>query len=269
MKTYYLLLLSLLLMPQLQAQSGPYMFTGAGFLGNGQIGLLTKDAEAAIALPALLASRSHGGWSVSAATRSGIDISEISGAAHIRLPWNDQVAIGLQYTGIEGYSEQRISLAYARKLFEKLDLSLAFDLNRNEADEYDDVYAATWSVAIHAPLMSSLSMSAWLYNPLGVESILDLPSMARIGLLYEPSEKIGVAIEAEKDWRHELRLKAGIHYQIHQRVAVRWGIGTQPSTVHAGITWNIFGNMGLSGGWRYHSRLGSSLAASLSSYQVK
>ena len=93
--------------------------------------------------------------------------------------------------------------------------------------------------------------------------------MARIGLLYEPSEKVGVAMEAEKDWRYDLRLKAGIHYQLHPRMAVRWGIGTKPSLVHAGITWNIFNQMGISGGWRYHSRLGSSLGASLSQYTLE
>lgn len=270
MKLLFTLLSCFLLWPFCLAQSGPYMFSGAGYQGNGQIGLLTKDAEAAIVLPALLASRTHGGWSVSAATRTGLaDLTEISGAAHIILPWDDHIAIGLQHTGIDGYAEQRISFSYARRLFEKMNLGVQFDLNRNEAEEFDDLYAASWSVSIHAPLMNELSMSAWLYNPLGIEGSLDLPSMARIGLLYEPSKKIGIALEAEKDWRHDLRLKAGIHYQLHPRIAVRWGLGTNPSLVHAGITWNIFDKMALSGGWRYHSRLGSSLSASVSQYHME
>ena len=252
------------------AQSGPYMFSGAGYQGNGQIGLLTEDAEAGIVLPALLAVRTHGGWSVSAATRTGLkDLTEISGTAHLVLPWKDQVAFGIQHTGIEGYSEQRITFSYARRLFEKLNAALQFDLNRNEAEEFGNVYAASWSISIHAPLMKELSMSAWIYNPLGTESVLDLPSMARIGILYEPSNKLGVAVEAEKDWRHELRFKAGINYHLHEKLTVRWGIGTRPSLVHAGISWNIFNNMSLSGGWRYHSRLGSSLSASLSQYKVE
>ena len=270
MKTIFTLLATCLLSLSSVAQSGPYMFSGAGYLGNGQIGLLTKDAEAAIVLPAILAGKTHGGWSVAAATRTGLsDLTEISGAAHLKLPWNDQVAVGIQHTGIEGYSEQRITLSYARRLFEKLNLALQFDLNRYEAEEYNDLFAASWSISMHAPLMKELSMSAWLYNPLGNEGTLDLPSMARIGILYEPSQKVGVAIEAEKDWRHDLRLKAGIHYQLHPRMAVRWGIGTKPSLVHAGITWNIFNQMAINGGWRYHSSLGSSLSASLSQYHIE
>ena len=257
-------------MLSVSAQSGPYMFSGAGFQGNGQIGLLTEDAEAAIVFPAILASRDHGGWAVGAATRTGLsDLSEIAGAVHLRLPWKDQVGIGLQHTGIDGYSEQRISFSYARRLFEKLNAALQFDLNRNVAEEYDDIYVASWSVSFHAPLMKELSMSAWLYNPLGTESVLDLPSMTRIGILYEPSEKIGIAVEAEKDWRQDLRFKAGINYHLHERISVRWGIGTKPSLVHAGITWNIFDGMAVSGGWRYHSRLGSSLSASVSQYHAK
>lgn len=248
-------------------QSGPYMFSGAGFQGNGQIGLLTEDAEAAIVLPAMLAGRKHGGWTLSAATRTGLsDLTEISGAAHLVLPWKDQVGLGLQYTGIEGYSEQRLTFSYARRLFEKLNAALQFDLNRNEALEYDNVYAGSWSFSLHAPLFKELTMSAWLYNPLGNESILDLPSMARIGLLYQPSDIVGVAIEMEKDWRQDLRFKVGLNYHLHERLGVRLGIGTNPSLFHAGITWNIFDHMNLSGGWRYNSKLGSSLSASVSQY---
>ena len=107
-------------------------------------------------------------------------------------------------------------------------------------------------------------MSAYIYNPLGDISTLDLPSLARIGVLYEPSEKVGFAIEAEKDWRHELRFKAGINYHIHPRLSLRWGIGTEPTLVHAGISWNIFNQMAISGGWRYNNPLGSVLSASVS-----
>ncbi len=270
MKYLAILVCSVHLAISCYAQSGPYMFSGAGYQGNGQIGLLTEDAEAGIVLPALLASRTHGGWSVAAATRTGLnDLTEISGSAHLVLPWKDQVALGIQHTGIEGYSEQRITFSYARRLFEKLNTAVQFDLNRNEAEEFDNIYSASWSISFHAPLMQELSMSAWIYNPLGTETVLDLPSMARIGILYEPSEKISVAIEAEKDWRHDLRLKAGLNYHLHPRLSVRWGLGTNPSLVHAGITWNIFDSMALSGGWRYHSRLGSSLSASLSQYHIE
>ena len=97
------------------------MFAGAGYQGNGQIGLLTKDAEAAIVLPALLATRTTGGWSLSAATRPGVnDLTEISGALHVLLPWDDHIAAGVQYTGIKEYAEQRFTFSYARRLFEKL-----------------------------------------------------------------------------------------------------------------------------------------------------
>ncbi len=270
MRLLFTFLFSIFLFAGVNAQSGPYMFTGTEFLGNGQIGILTENAEAGIVLPALLAERKHGGWSIAAATRGGLkDLTEVAGAGHIRLPWEDQIAFGIQYTGIEGYSEQRFTFSYARRLFEKASAALQFDLNRNEAREYDNVMAASWSISFFAPLMNELSLSAWLYNPLGVESTLDLPSMARIGLLYAPSEKVGVAVEAEKDWREEVRFKLGMNYHLHERMVVRFGMGTNPSLFHAGITWAITNNMALNGGWRYHSRLGSTLSASLSQYQIK
>lgn len=251
----------------LQAQSGPYLFSGAGYMANGQIGLLVEDAEAALVLPALLATRDHGGWTAGVARRIGLnDLTEASGAVHLRLPWKDHIALGIQHSGIDGYSEQRITLGYARKLFDKLSAGVQFDYNRSAADEYEDRSAISWSLSIHAPLMKQLSMSAFLYNPLGAEDELDLPSLVRIGVLYSPSEKVGIAMEAEKDWRHEVRLKAGFNYHIHPRLNLSWGIGTSPSLIHAGIRWSILNHMAVGGGWRYHAKLGSSLSASISQY---
>jgi len=252
------------------SQSGPYLFSGTGHLSNGQIGLLLDDAEAGIVLPALLANRHKGGWAAGASLRTGVDdLIELATTAHFPLPWKDQLALGIQHTGIDGYSEQRITLSYARRLFQKLNAALQFDLNRNSVVEYDDLYGISWSVSFHAPLMTELSMSASVYNPLGDISTLDLPSLARIGILYKPSEKVGIAVEVEKDWRHDLRFKAGVDYRIHPRLALRWGVGVEPALVHAGISWNILQQMAVSGGWRYHSRLGSVLSASVSQYTHK
>lgn len=269
-KLYFTLFIFTILQTSITGQSGPYLFSGTDYLSGGQIGLLAYNPEAGIVLPALLAERDKGGWSAGASIRTGLeDLSEIAATAHIPLPWNDQVALGVQHRGIEGYSEQRITLSYARRLFQKLNAAVQFDLNRNSAEEFDDLYTSSFSISFHAPLMTELSMSAWIYNPLGDVTVIDLPQMARIGILYQPSEKVGVAVEAEKDWRHDLRFKAGLHYQMHERIGLRLGVGTEPSLIHAGISWNLLEAMAISGGWRYHNRLGSSLSASVSQYRYK
>src|SRR5688500_12572554 len=114
------------------AQSGPYLFSGTGHLSNGQVGLLLDNAAAGIVLPALLAERVKGGWAAGAALRTGLDdLIEMAATVHFPLPWKDQLAVGVQHTGIEGYSEQRITLSYARRLFQKLNAGVQFDLNRN------------------------------------------------------------------------------------------------------------------------------------------
>lgn len=252
------------------SQSGPYLFSGTGYLSGGQIGLLLENAEAGIVLPALLAERETGGWATGASLRTGLnDLIELSATAHFPLPWKDQLAIGVQHTGIEGYLEQRITFSYARRLLQKLNVAAQFDINRNSVAEYDDLYAISWSVSLHAPLMKEVSMSAWIYNPLGDVSTLDLPSMARVGVMYKPSEKVNFAVEAEKDWRYDLRFKAGVNYRIHPRLALRWGVSTEPALIHAGMSWNILQQMAVSGGWRYHNRLGSVLSASVSQYRYK
>jgi hypothetical protein len=246
------------------SQSGPYLFSGANFMSNGQIGLLAEDAEAVLVMPAAMAARSHGGWMAGVATRSGLDdYAEATGAFHIRLPWKDQVGLAIQHAGIEGYTEQRVLLSYARNLVSTLQAGVFFDYNRNAADEYEALSAIAWGVSMQAMIMNNVSMSSFIYNPLGVEDELDLPSLIRIGALYSPSDRIGLAIEAEKDWREDLRFKAGFNYHIHPRLTLRWGVATSPSTVHAGIGYALFDKMALNGAWKYHSKLGSSFGASI------
>src|SRR5688572_29654582 len=57
MYQFYLPLIFTLLVTHGHSQSGPYLFSGTGYLSNGQIGLLVDNAEAGIVLPALLAER--------------------------------------------------------------------------------------------------------------------------------------------------------------------------------------------------------------------
>lgn len=270
MKTIPLLILFFVNISLAFTQGGPFLFSGTNFMANGQIGLLAEDAEAVIVLPALLATRDHGGWTAGVSTRSGLDdYTEVAGAFHIQLPWKDQIGLAVQHAGIEGYTEQRIVMSYARKLVATLQAGLQFDYNRNAAEEYDALATFSWGVSLRAAILNNLSMSAYVYNPLGTEDELDIPSVLRVGVLYAPGDLVGVAIEAEKDWREDMRFKAGFNYHIHPRLCLRWGVVTSPSTMHAGIGYNILNNMALNGGWKYHAKLGSAFAASISQYQYK
>jgi hypothetical protein len=56
------------------------------------------------------------------------DITEIAATAHLRLPWKDQIPLGIQRTGIEGYFEQRMHLRRTPAL--KARPWVQFDLNR-------------------------------------------------------------------------------------------------------------------------------------------
>jgi len=230
---------------------------------------LADNAESVHVLPAMMATQTHGGWTAAIALRPGLaDLKELAAAGHLALPWKDHVGLGIQHTGIEGYTEQRMALSYARKLSDTWYAGIQFDMHRNQALEYETLWAVAWSASLVAPLLESLSLSAFLYNPTQSGESLALPTLARIGLRYNPSAKVSAALEAEKDWRYPLRMKAGIVYAVHPRFVLRWGVGTSPALVHAGVSWSLGRQMALGSGWRYHNRLGSSLAASLSqSYQ--
>ena len=246
------------------SQSGPYHFSGAAYLAGGQVGLLTTNAEAAIVLPALIPQTGNIGWSAAMAMRPGLqDLREVSMAGFVKASSADWFGIGLQYTGIEGYQEQRISASYARSLAPGWHAGVQVDMNRNAAVDHDTQWAGAWSASFVAPLAKPLTMSVWIYNPTHTGKSLDLPTLTRIGLRYTPVDQTAVGMEMEKDWQHPLRFKAGIAHAIHPSLTFRIGASTNPALAHAGITWMPAGKWAVTAAWRHHMRLGSSLGASV------
>ena len=124
------------------------------------------------------------------------------------LPWNDQIALGLQYTGIDGYSEQRITFSYARQLFDKLSAGLQFDFNINDATEYDNIMVATWFVVVLCPFNEGVIFFSMALQPTGRRKCTkSFHQWFGLVFLYSPSDKIGLAVEAEK------RLVGSIAYE--------------------------------------------------------
>ena len=80
-------------------------------------------------------------------------------------------------------------------------------------------------------------------------------TVMRLGTSYRFSDKVMVALEAEKDLEYDVRVKTGVEYQIVNDFFLRGGIATTPVEVTFGAGYK-FQFIQLSVGTAYHQTLG-------------
>lgn len=133
-----------------------------------------------------------------------------------------------------------------------------------------DGYGSTSAVSVEAGVLAQLSDELWLgahvYNPnrakLAEFNDERLPSIFRLGLRYDFSEKVLAALEVEKDVDFDPVMKAGVEYHVVEYLYLRAGIATNPqqSTFGFGLVLKQF-KLDVATG--LHSQLGYSPQVSL------
>lgn len=140
-----------------------------------------------------------------------------SGAATIRLWHNDA----------GGYSEQRLSAGYGRRLSEKILLGLSADGMRRAAESYQPDYQISCSVGVLTHILPQLWLGCTIQNPLPQRSAgLLLPSVFRSGATWRPGNVLMVSAETEKISGKPAGVKAGMEYRPQPQFALRAGVRT-------------------------------------------
>lgn len=169
-------------------------------------------------------------------------------------------ALTLNNYGIEGYKEQKIGLAYARKLFDQLSIAAQFDYLNTSIPIYGSRGVFTFEVGLQAKLLDELSFGFHLYSPAQVELLEEttLPTIYTAGLAYTPSKKAYLTLEIEKDIDYPVRFKAGLEYRFVENFFFRTGIATQPTLVSMGVGLLLENGLLLDIATSYHQVLGIS-----------
>ncbi|WBM73695.1 hypothetical protein [Saprospira grandis] len=143
---------------------------------------------------------------------------------------NNQGTFGLtlNYFGFSAYNEQKIGLAYARKLSERFALGVQLDYLGIRIPTYGSANSFTFELGLTAKISEELTLAAHVYNPVHAKlGQLDerLPALFNLGLAYHPSEKVGIYAALEKDiYNQPFGAKAGIEYQAHKIFKLRAGM---------------------------------------------
>ncbi|MBI5914718.1 MAG: hypothetical protein HY842_05030 [Bacteroidetes bacterium] len=151
--------------------------------------------------------------------------------------------ISAQTFGFEGFLQQKIGLACARKLWESLFAGVQFDYFQTRIPEYGSKNTVTFEAGIQAVIAKGLVIGAHVFNPAPIELAdgENLPAIFRLGLAWQASEKVTLATEIEKDIDFPYRWKSGLEYRPGSSIFLRTGFATDPSTFHLGVGF-AFGN---------------------------
>lgn len=191
---------------------------------NNQAGLATLK-ELSVSLYAenrfLLQPLKYGGLAFALPTRSGT------------------FGAGVTYFGNEQYNEKRITLAYGRNIFEKLQIGIELNAMSVVIPEYNSSNNITFGVGIQYVINSQLKAGGHIFNPMRIQltdqAIDKIPTIARFGVAFTPSPAVTFIAEAEKNMNAKSMVKVGFEYKIFDKMFIRGGFSSNPSQANLGV----------------------------------
>lgn len=146
--------------------------------------------------------------------------------------------LSIHYFGFSEYNEQKIGLAYARKLGQKFNIGAQVDYLGTRIKEFGNVNTYTFELGILANLNSKLDLGAHIFNPVNADRGLEeepLETIFSLGLSYRASDKFTIMADAEAEFDFDLNYKLGIDYTLNEVVHFRFGAFTEPVTLSFGL----------------------------------
>lgn len=148
--------------------------------------------------------------------------------------------LSIRKFGYSQYNESKIGLGFGRSFGDHLSIGMQLNYqNVQFASLYGSKSAFTIEVGAIYKLTPNLTIGAHVYNPSRTRlSELDqdrLPAVMRLGMRYQFSSRVFIALETEKDSYNKPVVKAGIEYLAGEILFLRAGVGTQPMSTSFGF----------------------------------
>jgi hypothetical protein len=268
MKKYLKLLFFLFAAFSICAQNGLPQNAGARGSAMGNAAICFDDINAAYANQAGLAFVNSASFSAYGERRfmaEGLN-SYLFAAA---LPFDKIGTFGLaiNYFGFSDYNEQKIGLSYARKLAKNFSMGVQLDYLGTRIPNYGVAHSVTVELGILAKLNEKVSLGAHVYNPVNAKIGPDdrLPTLFSLGLSYEPSKKVLLSAQLDKDiYNHPFVGRFGLEYRPINAFYLRAGVSAAAlAQASFGIGVNLQ-QLRIDFATSYHQVLGFTPAFSLS-----
>ena len=168
----------------------------------------------------------------------------------------------LQY-GLEGYKEQKLGLAYARKISKGTGIGVQFNYLNLSQLEFGNHGYFSLEVGLYSRLTDKIYLGAHIFAPgeSRIEGDNGVPVRMRIGPSITFAENTIAYIEVEKTIDLDPILKFGMAYRMNEVFQVRLGFIPEPSEFSFGFGYAFGGSFKIDGGFMYDQRLGTTPSA--------
>ncbi len=221
----------------LNAQNHTPSAAGASGLAMGNIRTVSNDINSIFGNQAGLAHLEDLNFTAFGENRFFLaDVNQFS--AGVGLPTSaGNFGLALQYFGFEGYNEQKIGVAYARKLAQRFSIGAQVDYLNLRIPDYGNQGAITFEIGFQAQINEQLTLGTHIFSPIAIEwTTADVvPTIFAIGASYRPTPKLVLLAEVEKDFEYPLDVKFGLEYQVIEVLSLRLGVNTYPFQNSFGI----------------------------------
>ena len=169
--------------------------------------------------------------------------------------------IQLNYTGFKNFNENKIGLAYARKLGKLVDVGVQFNYYSYRIPAYGNASAINFEIGAMMHLTDKLNAGIHVYNPvggkLGKNKDEKLAASYKLGLGYDASENFFISSEIIKEEDKPVNVIAGLQYHFVKQFFAKAGFISESTTAYAGagVAWK---NLRLDISSGYHPQLGFS-----------
>ncbi len=272
MKTKILLLLLFICKPDmLSAQSLRYSLAQP-YISLSAYSIHQNDPLSFTGNQAALAGTKHAGMGVFGERRFMLketSVYTLGAALPTRL---GNFGIQINYAGFKNFRENKIGLAYARKLGKLVDVGVQFNYYGYSIPSYGKASAINFEIGAMFHLTDKLNAGIHVYNPVGGKlgktstglspDEEKLASVYKIGLGYDASDKFFISSEIIKEEGKSVNVIAGLQYQFAKQFFAKAGFISESGTAYAGagVGWK---NLRLDISSSYHPQLGFSPGISL------
>jgi hypothetical protein len=223
------------------AQIGYQIVGGASHLSMGGASVSFQGAQAIFHNPAGLVGTTQSTALLTSEIKMGLTDLKPIGCAYISPTSSGVFGFSFQNYSFETYRENKLGIAYARRLSSKFNIGIQLDYLRLKVGEYGTANILTFEIGCNTFITNDLVLSAYVFNPVAapLNEAERTPSVFRLGLGYNLNSKVLICLETEKDIDFPASFKFGLAYKPVETLTLRCGFRTAPSMFSFGLGYTI------------------------------
>ncbi len=252
---------------QLSGQRGAYTYNGSRSAGLGGINSTINSVDALFNNFSSISYDSHS-FGVIIGSQQRFSLSELTNAQlglYKIIDKNNAFGLSLNTYGFSEYREHKLSLNYARRIIDKLSVSVNFDYNQLVISENGQNSFFSYGIGLSGKITDKIGYGAYIFNfennTIAEQS--ESNAFIQLGFYNKVSKKLTIHTEVEKYVEETINVKLGLEYDAVESVSFRLGFSSFPGTITFGVSIMALDKIYVDVDAQYNTLLGTSPSISL------